>query len=83
MAPAVGDGQAAPLNPFALAQTPPVVTLGSVGTTVTYAGLVPGLVGVYQINVTIPSRVQPGSSIPLTVTQGTSAVTVPVRVVTP
>ena len=83
VSPTVDAGQPGPLNPFALAQTQPTVTLGSVGTTVTYAGLVPGLIGVYQINVTMPKGVPPGSSVPLTVSQGKAATTVRVRVVTP
>ena len=32
---------------------------------VTYSGLAPGLVGVWQINVKIPKSVPPGSSVPV------------------
>lgn len=35
--------------------TPPTVTIGGVAATVTFAGLSPQFVGVYQINVTMPS----------------------------
>ena len=44
---------------------PPVVTLGGMPLNVTYAGLVPGEVGVYQINATVPPKVPHGLSIPL------------------
>ena len=33
----------------------PVITLGGVALTLSYAGLAPGEVGVYQINATVPS----------------------------
>ena len=50
--------------------------------TVLYAGLVPGEVGVYQINATAPPVVTEGVSIPLTIDQGGGArTTLNVRVV--
>lgn len=37
---------------------------------VKYAGLAPGLVGVYQVNVLLPASVQAGDSVPVTLTVG-------------
>jgi uncharacterized protein (TIGR03437 family) len=76
-------GAVAPLNPLALVDTPPAVTLGSASLDVMFAGLTPGEVGVYQINVQVPAHVQEGTSVPLTITQGGSSTSLPVRVVAP
>ena len=46
-----------------------------------YAGLKPGEVGVYQINVTVPGGVTPGASVPLTIRQGVMTTTLAVQVV--
>jgi uncharacterized protein (TIGR03437 family) len=79
--PAVGNGLPAPGNPLATALAPPAVTLGNVTLPVLYAGLAPGEVGVYQINVVVPSSVPQGLSVPLTITQGNSINTFNLRVV--
>jgi uncharacterized protein (TIGR03437 family) len=83
VSPTVDAGQVGPLDPLSTATTPVVVTLGATNTFVTFAGLVPGLVGVYQINVTIPGAVQPGRNVPLTIRQGANSTSVSVRVVSP
>jgi uncharacterized protein (TIGR03437 family) len=60
----------------------PTVTLGSISVPVVFAGLTPGQVGVYQINAKIPFKEIPtGFDIPLTISQGGSSTTIPVRVV--
>ena len=43
-------GSAAPSNPLSNANTPPTVFIGDTPLNVIYAGLVPGEVGVYQID---------------------------------
>jgi uncharacterized protein (TIGR03437 family) len=48
---------------------------------VLYSGLAPGLVGVDQINVSVPFSVPEGMSVPLTITQGSVSTSVPERVV--
>ena len=68
--PAVDAGLPAPSDPLAGAIIAPLVTLGGVPLTVSYAGLVPGQVGVYQINATIPLKIPQGLNIPLVIDQG-------------
>jgi uncharacterized protein (TIGR03437 family) len=69
-------------SPLAEVLVPPTVTLSGVELPVTYAGLVPGQVGVYQINAIVPFRGVPtGFDMPLTITQGGYSTTLPVRVV--
>jgi uncharacterized protein (TIGR03437 family) len=48
----------------------PVVTIGGVPATVSYSGLAPGEVGLYQVNVQIPTGVPTGDAIPVVVTMG-------------
>jgi uncharacterized protein (TIGR03437 family) len=59
----------------------PSLQLGGVALDVQYAGLVPGSVGLYQINATVPRSVPLGLSIPLVIAQGASSTTLDVRVV--
>ncbi len=79
--PAVGTGQPAPSNPLAITLTQPTVTLGGVELPVLYSGLAPGMVGVDQINVSVPFTVPEGMSVPLQISQGTASTTIPERVV--
>ncbi|SPE32746.1 hypothetical protein SBA3_1910024 [Candidatus Sulfopaludibacter sp. SbA3] len=80
--PAVTAGLPSPSNPLAQATISPTVTLGGQTLDVSYAGLVPGEVGVYQINATVPASGVPlGMSIPLTINQGSGSTTLNVRVV--
>ena len=81
--PAVDAGMPAPSSPLASAAITPSVTLGGSAMTVLYAGLVPGEVGVYQINATAPDTLTQGLSIPLVITQGGAATSLNVRVVNP
>lgn len=53
------------LDTIRIAGTPTVVLLGRTSVPVTFAGLSPQFVGVYQINVTVPFGVAPASSVPL------------------
>ncbi|HTC35604.1 MAG TPA: hypothetical protein VK724_19680 [Bryobacteraceae bacterium] len=79
--PAVPTGQPAPANPLAMPLVAPTVTLGGVNLPVLFSGLAPGLVGVDQINVSVPFNVPEGMSVPLVITQGTVSTTLPERVV--
>ncbi len=78
----IPQGQPAPVNPLANVTTPLTVTVGGVNAPVSFAGLTPSLVGLYQINVTIPSNVTSGSAVPVVITQDgvtSNTVTIPVR----
>lgn len=79
--PAVGTGQPGPTSPLAVTLTQPAVTLGGVNLPVLFSGLAPGLVGVDQINVSVPFTVPNGMNVPLVVTQGGVSTTIPERVV--
>ncbi|MCC6362901.1 MAG: hypothetical protein IT165_05215 [Bryobacterales bacterium] len=79
--PAVEAGVPAPGDPLASVLVPPVVMLGGVALPVEFAGLTPGSIGVYQINARVPSDVRPGLDQPLTISQGSSASAIGVRVV--
>ncbi len=81
-APAVDDGVAAPSDPLASVLIPPTVDLGGALLPVSFAGLTPGQVGVYQINVQVPGWAPTGMSVPLTISQsGGGATALSVRVV--
>jgi uncharacterized protein (TIGR03437 family) len=79
--PEVPAGMRAPTDQLSVVQTPAVVTIGGVSVAVEFAGLAPGFVGLYQINVRVNGRVPLGLSMPLVISQGASSTSVPVRVV--
>jgi uncharacterized protein (TIGR03437 family) len=79
--PLVTSGMAAPLNPLPNTVIVPSVTLGGVSLNILYSGLVPGEVGVYQVNASVPSGVPQGMNIPLVVSQAGTSTTLSVRVV--
>jgi uncharacterized protein (TIGR03437 family) len=80
--PVVDAGTAAPAEPPATTLIEPTVTLGGVPLPILYSGLAPGQVGVYQINAIVPFRGIPlGFDVPLTISQGGTSTTLPVRVV--
>jgi len=56
----ISDGAAGPTSPLANTSNQITATVDSVAATVTFAGLAPGLAGLYQVNVTIPSGVTSG-----------------------
>ena len=72
--PPIDSGMPAPSNPLPSAVIQPVLQLGGVALSVQYAGLVPGAVGLYQINATVPNRCR-WTSIPLVIAQGGSSTT--------
>jgi uncharacterized protein (TIGR03437 family) len=79
--PPIDSGMPAPSDPLPWAVIQPTVMLGGVALDVQYAGLVPGSVGLYQINAAVPRSVPVGLSMPLLVTQGGSSTSLDVRVV--
>ncbi len=79
--PDVEPGVPAPLDELAPANVAPSVTLNGTALDVMFAGLVPGQVGVYQINVRVTDSVPPSDNGVLEIQQGTGATALPVRVV--
>ncbi|HZT31496.1 MAG TPA: hypothetical protein VFA33_16525 [Bryobacteraceae bacterium] len=79
--PPVEAGTPASGDPPSEVLIPPAVDLGGVGLPVSYAGLAPGQVGVYQIRASVPYFAPLGMSVPLTISQGGSSTTLFVRVV--
>jgi len=71
-APSVTAGVPAPLSPLASASDVPKVSLGGTSLDILYAGLAPDEIGVYQINVVVPSGVTQGLSEPLVISQGSA-----------
>lgn len=58
----IASGAVAPsIAPFALTVTNPTVTIGGVNANVSFSGLAPGYVGLYQLNVTLPSNISAGN----------------------
>ncbi len=62
----------APASATVLARTltDPTVMIGGQPATVSFSGLAPGTVGLYQINVLIPATTQTGDAVPIQVTIG-------------
>ncbi len=79
--PAIDAGSPAPAQPPAQTVVVPNVTLGGVPLGIEFAGLAPGQVGVYQINAVVPGDVPLGLEVPLSITQGSGATAVALRVV--
>ena len=80
--PAVATGAGAPsVEPLARITTPVTVHFGprtmfydGIPATPNYAGMAPTLVGVYQVNVTIPANAPTGGTVPLWLEVGTSEI---------
>ncbi|MBI2816756.1 MAG: hypothetical protein HYX72_07435 [Acidobacteria bacterium] len=64
------SGQPAGISPLSETVVTPVVLIGGVQAEVTYSGLAPTTVGVYQINARIPAGMAAGSAVPLQVRVG-------------
>jgi uncharacterized protein (TIGR03437 family) len=60
-------------EPLARVKTLPTVTLGGVAAHVDFAGLAPGFVGLYQINVQAPDTAPTGDTVPLIINSGGAA----------
>jgi uncharacterized protein (TIGR03437 family) len=79
--PEIPAGRPAPADPLSIPLVEIKVTLAGVELPIAFAGLTPGQIGVYQINVAVPHWVPKGMSQDLTITQGGYTTTATVRVV--
>ncbi len=78
----VPTGQPAPASPLLHTTESPLVTIGEFPAEVSFSGLAPGLVGVYQINVKVPEAMSAGPDTLLTISvagQTSTAVALPTR----
>jgi uncharacterized protein (TIGR03437 family) len=64
------DGAAAPSSSLARTSTTPRVTIGGVEANVTFSGLAPGFVGLYQVNAVVPVAAPAGSAVPVAISIG-------------
>jgi uncharacterized protein (TIGR03437 family) len=60
-------GVAALISPLSMTNATPTVNIGGVAAMVTYSGLAPGFVGLYQVNAQVPASVTPGSAVTVVV----------------
>jgi len=64
------SGAVSPSNPVATTTVTPTVTIGGVPATVSFSGLAPGFVGLYQVNVQVPETAPTGSAVAVVLTSG-------------
>ena len=79
--PTVASGVGAPASPLANADNRPVITIGGRQTTILFAGLSPGSVGLYQVILTLPMGL-PSGDLPIVVSQNgvtANAASLPVK----
>ena len=58
-------GAAASSNPLSATIATPTVTIGGMAAPVSFSGLAPGFVGLYQVNVQVPENAPTGDTIPV------------------
>ncbi len=63
----ISDGAAAPSAPLANTVAKPTVQIGGQSAGVSFSGLAPGFVGLYQIDAIVPGGVTPGNQVPVVV----------------
>jgi uncharacterized protein (TIGR03437 family) len=63
-------GAAAPAELLAITTTTPTVTIGGIAAKVSFSGLTPGTVGLYQVNVLVPAGAAAGAAVPLILSIG-------------
>jgi uncharacterized protein (TIGR03437 family) len=71
-------GSAAGSSPLSVTTTTPVVTIGGVPAVISFSGLAPGFVGLYQVNVQVPAGAPVGNAVAVALSIGG----VPANVVT-
>jgi uncharacterized protein (TIGR03437 family) len=82
VSPQPATGAAAPSGALSNTQLTVTSTIGGASAPVTFAGLSPGFVGLYQVNVQVPNAAPAGSQVPVVITAGgvvSNAVTIAVQ----
>jgi uncharacterized protein (TIGR03437 family) len=74
-------GSPAPLNALSYTSTAPTVTIGAVPAGVSFSGLAPGFVGLYQVNAQVPPGLAANSAVPVVISMpGATSNTVTIAV---
>jgi len=60
-------GAPASSSPLSITTTAPAVRVGNIPATVSFSGLAPGFVGLYQVDVQIPPSAPAGNAVPITI----------------
>lgn len=82
VSPTVPEGAPPPASPLSNTVNPVTVTVGGAPAQVLYSGLTPGITGLYQVNAVVPSRIEHGDNVVVTITsanQTSAPVTIAVR----
>jgi uncharacterized protein (TIGR03437 family) len=67
---APATGALASASPVSLTSGTMTASIGGVPATVSFSGLAPGFLGLYQVNVQVPSNAPTGSAVPLIISVG-------------
>jgi len=70
-----GSGEPSPSSPLATTTASPTVTIGGVNAPVSFSGLVPGSIGLYQVNVMVPATAPTGNQAVVLAVNGMTAKT--------
>lgn len=76
------NGAAASATALSTTRATPAVTIGGVSASVSFSGLTPGFVGLYQVNAQVPATAPAGNFVPLIINVGgiaSNTVTIAVR----
>jgi uncharacterized protein (TIGR03437 family) len=73
VSPPVAAGSAAPTSTLSYTAANVTATVGGQNAQVLFAGLAPGFVGLYQVNLVVPQGVAAGASVPLVISAGGAA----------
>ena len=66
-------GAAALITPLSYTLATPIVTIGGLGSVVSYSGLAPDFAGLYQVNAIVPPGVSPGNAVTVVISMGNLA----------
>lgn len=69
-----------PPTPPPLTVSTPLVTIGGIPATVSFSGLAPGFVGLYQVNLQVPESISPGTHLLQVIINGVPSNTVTIAV---